>query len=204
MLNAERERLRSAAVPVVRVQTSAVGLALVEALIGYEWLLSALNKMLSPAFRSGLAGQLKMAMAGNPNGWWVALTKAMVLPHAQLWAVLAEVGELLVALGFFAGAALWASGRFPAQRWARRVNLVVIGALLGSAVMTANYYLMAGATLPGLDPSNPFNEGLSIDGLLTLIALGLLLVHAAPLWQRSMMPMRGLQNGDERASLECP
>jgi thiosulfate dehydrogenase [quinone] large subunit len=172
-------------VPVVGAQTAAVGLAMVEALIGYEWLLSALNKILSPTFRSGLAGQLKMAMAGNPNGWWVALATRLILPHAQLWAVLAEVGELLVALGFIAGAALWASGRFPVRRWARRVNVVVIGALLGSAMMTANYYVMAGQTLPGLDPSNPFNEGLSIDGLLTLIAVGLLLLHAAPLWQRS-------------------
>jgi thiosulfate dehydrogenase [quinone] large subunit len=175
---------------VVRVQTAAVGLALVEALIGYEWLLSALNKMLSPTFRAGLAGQLKMAMAGNPNTWWVALAKAVVLPHAQLFAVLAEVGELLVALGFFAGAALWASGRFPLRRWARRVNMVVIGALLGSALMTANYFLMAGQTLPGLDLSNPFNEGLSIDGLLTLIAVGLLLVHATPLWRQSSQAER--------------
>jgi hypothetical protein len=29
-----------------------------------------------------------------------------VLPHAPLFAVLVEVGELLVALGFFAGAVL--------------------------------------------------------------------------------------------------
>jgi hypothetical protein len=70
------------------------------------------------------------------------------------------------------------------------VNLGVLGALLGSALMTANYYVMAGETLPGLDPGNPFNEGLSIDGLLTLIALGLLLVHAAPLWQRDAQPER--------------
>jgi thiosulfate dehydrogenase [quinone] large subunit len=183
-MKSERGRLRSAAVPVVRVQTAAVGLALVEALLGYEWLLSALNKILSPTFRSGLAGQLKMDMAGNPNGWWVALAKGLVLPHASLFGVLVEVGELLVALGFFAGAALWVSGRFPVRRWACRVNLGVIGALLGSALMTANYYVMSGATLPGLDPSNPFNEGLSIDGLLTLVAVGLLLVHAVPLWTR--------------------
>jgi thiosulfate dehydrogenase [quinone] large subunit len=188
VLTSERGR-RAAAVPVVRAQ-AAVGLALVEALIGYEWLLSALNKILSPGFRSGLAGQLKLAMAGNPNTWWVALARGLVLPHAQLFGVLVEVGEVLVALGFVAGAALWAGGRFPVRRWARRVNLVVIGALLGSAMMTANYYVMAGQTLPGLNPSNPFNEGLSIDGLFTLIAVGLLLVHAAPLWQRDAQPER--------------
>lgn len=173
---------RRAATSVAGARAATWGVALVEALIGYEWLLSALNKMLSPTFRSGLTAQMMMALHGNPNTWWVALTKRLVLPHAQLCAVLVEVGELLVALGFFAGAALWASGQFPTRRWTRRLNLGVLAALLGGALMTANYYLMAGDTLPGLNPGNPFNEGLSIDGLLTLVAVGLFVIHAAPLW----------------------
>lgn len=79
-----------------------------------------------------------------------------------------------------AGAALWASGQFPAHRWTRRLNLGVLGALLGGAGMTANYYMMSGATLPGLNPANAFNEGLSIDGLLTLVAVGLGVIHVLP------------------------
>lgn len=169
--------------PVARVQAqpAALGLAAVEAVIGYEWLLSALNKMLSPAFSSGLVGQMAMAMHGNPNTWWVALVKRLVLPQAHLFAALVEVGELFVALGFFAGALLWASGRLPSARWARYLNLGVLAALVGSALMTANYYIMSGATIPGLNPGNPFNEGLSIDGLLTFIAVALFAIHAAPL-----------------------
>ncbi len=142
--------------PIAHDRAASWGVALVEALIGYTWLLSALNKMLNPGFRTGLAAQLTMAMRGNPNTWWVALSTRLVLPHAQLCAVLVEVGELLVALGFFAGAALWASGQFPMRRWARRLNLGVLGALMGGALMTANYYVMSGATLPGLDPANAF------------------------------------------------
>ena len=115
----------------------------------------------------------------------------------QLFGVLVEVGELLVALGFFAGAALWASGRFPMRRAQRRLNLGVLAALVGGALMTANYYVMSGATLPGLNPGNPFNEGLSIDGLLTFIALGLLAIHVAPLWlQRAR---HGREAGSTRA-----
>jgi len=166
--------------PIAHDRAASWGVALVEALIGYTWLLSALNKMLNPGFRTGLAAQLTMAMRGNPNTWWVALSTRLVLPHAQLCAVLVEVGELLVALGFFAGAALWASGQFPMRRWARRLNLGVLGALMGGALMTANYYVMSGATLPGLDPANAFNEGLSIDGLLTLVAVGLGVIHSCP------------------------
>jgi thiosulfate dehydrogenase [quinone] large subunit len=175
--------------PVARVQPAALGLAVVEAVIGYEWLLSALNKMLSPDFASGLAQQLVIAMRGNPNSWWVALSKNLVLPHTQLFAVLVEVGELLVGLGFFAGALLWASGRFPVARWARYLNLAVLAALVGGTLMTANYYVMSGETWPLLNPGDPFDEGLSIDGLLTLITVGLFAVHAVPLWRRR--PRRG-------------
>ena len=115
----------------------------------------------------------------------MALANRLVLPHAQLFAVLVEVGELLVARSFFAGAVLWASGQFPTRQWARRLNLGVLGALVGGTLMTANYYVMSGATLPGLDPANAFNEGLSIDGLLTLVAVGLCVIHVLPLRSRA-------------------
>ena len=177
----ERAGSRSLAALAARLHPAAIGVAIVEAIIGYEWLLSALDKILSPTFLSGLAQQMRVNMQGNPNTWWVALARRLVLPHVQLFGVLVEVGEVLVALGFFAGAVLWASGRFPVTRWTRRLNLGVLAALLGGALMTANYYVMSGATLPGLNPGNPFNEGLSIDGLLTFIALGLLVIHLAPL-----------------------
>lgn len=43
--------------------------------------------------------------------------------------------------------------------------------------MTANYYLMSGSGLPWLHASDPFSEGLDIDGLLTLAALALLAIQ---------------------------
>ena len=173
----------AAAAAVAKVVPAAAGLALVEAAIGYEWLLSGLNKVLSSGFGSGLAHQLQTSLQGNPNGWWVSLANSLVLPHAQLFAVLVEVGELLVGLGLFAGAALWVSGRVAASRWARLLNLGVIVALVGGVLLSANYVVMSGDTLPGLNPGNAFNEGLSIDSLLTIIGLGLLAIHllASPL-----------------------
>lgn len=167
-----------------RLTPTALGLSVIEALIGYEWLVSALDKILSADFRSGLAHQLQMNMQGNPNTWWVSFADRLMVPHAQFCAVLAEVGELLVALGFFAGAVLWISGRFPVTRWARLLNVGAILALVGGALMTANYYLMAGNTFPGVNPGDPFDEGLSLDGLLTLMGFGLLIVHLSLLWRR--------------------
>ena len=46
-------------------------------------------------------------------------------------------------------------------------------------MMSVNYAVLGGDTLPGLNPANPFNEGLSIDSLLVIIGVGLLLVHVA-------------------------
>ena len=164
------------------------GLALVEGVIGYLWLVSALNKWLNPQFRPALARMLVGQFKGNPNHWWVAFTRWLVLPHAPVWAALVQIGELLVALGYFAGVALWASGRFPRARWARRLNWGVLLALLGGALLTANYYLMSGDTVPGLEPGKAFQEGLSIDGLATLLALALLAVHLLALRARPPAP----------------
>jgi thiosulfate dehydrogenase [quinone] large subunit len=155
----------------------------VEAAIGYEWLLSGLNKVLSADFSSGLAHQLQTNLQGNPNRWYASLTNSLVMPHARLFAALAQVGELLVAAGFVAGAALWVGGRLAASRWARLLHLGVVVALVGGILLSANYAVMSGDTLPGINAANPFNEGLSIDSLLTIIGLGLVVVHVLALRQ---------------------
>jgi uncharacterized membrane protein YphA (DoxX/SURF4 family) len=96
---------------------AAWGVAVVEASIGYEWLLSGLNKVLSPTFVSGLAGTLRENLQGNPNRWYASLADALIIPHARIFALPAEGGEILVALGMFAGAMLWVSGRVRESRW---------------------------------------------------------------------------------------
>jgi hypothetical protein len=160
------------------------GLALVEGVLGYLWLVSALNKWLNPQFRPGLAHMLQGQVKDNPNHWWVAIMRWLVLPHAPVWAPLIQVGELRVAVGYFGGVALWLSGQLPRARWARRANWGVLLALLGGALLTANYYLMSGDTVPGLEPGKAFQEGISIDGLATLLALALLAVHLLALRAR--------------------
>jgi thiosulfate dehydrogenase [quinone] large subunit len=177
--------LRALPTALARVTPAVWGLALVEAAIGYEWLLSGLNKVLSTNFSSSLAHELQTSLQGNPNTWYASVTSAVVMPHAQLFAALVEVGELLVAAGMFAGAALWVGGRAAASRGARLLNLGVIVALLGGILMSANYALMGGDTLPGINAANPFNEGVSIDSLLTIIGLGLVLIHTVALRRTS-------------------
>jgi thiosulfate dehydrogenase [quinone] large subunit len=146
-------------------------------LLGYEWLLSGLNKLLSPDFASNLSANLQQSFTGNPNGWYVSLLTRLVIPHAGLFAALVEGGEVLVALGLAAGAGWWLRGTRLRPVWARSLHLGGALALAGGALMTANYWLLAGNTLPWLKTDAPFGEGLDIDGLLTLVALALLVVH---------------------------
>lgn len=162
---------------------TAWGIAIIEAILGYEWLLSALNKLSSQDYVRDFSPMLQqMALPGNPNGWWVALIQRLVLPAAPQWAQLVVVGELGVAFGCFTGAVLWASGRFPKARWTRWLNCTVLVALAGGVFLTLNYDWMAGAAFPWVNPTDPFDEGVSLDSILTGIGVSLLLLHLLTWW----------------------
>jgi thiosulfate dehydrogenase [quinone] large subunit len=156
---------------------AAWGMAAILLLLAYEWLLSSLNKLLSADFRAGLADELRESIADNPNHWYVRVLNDGVISHARAVAFIVEWGEIFVALGLALGAVLWIVGDRLSVRWLRRLHLVVIGSLLGAAFMTANYYLMDGNKLPWLNTGAPFDEGLGLDGLLTLVALALVAVE---------------------------
>jgi len=165
---------------------AAWGIALVEAILGYEWLLSALNKLMSPSYVRDFSPMLQqMALPGNPHSWWVTFVQHVVLPAAPQWARLVEVGEWGVALGCFTGAVLWASGRFPSASWTRWLNLGVLLALAGGVLLTLNYGWMAGTGFPWINPTDPYDEGVSLDTILTGIGLGLFLLHLLTWWPAS-------------------
>lgn len=74
----------------VQKETRAV-LAVVQALIGFEWLVSGANKVLSGAFPQGLAQNLSEGLADNPNAWYVAFLRSVVLPHSVFFGYLIEL-----------------------------------------------------------------------------------------------------------------
>jgi hypothetical protein len=153
------------------------GLAVVYLMLAYEWLLAGLNKDLSGTFRSGLANRIHGSLVDNPHGWYVSLVKWGVLPHVGVFAAAVEIGELLVAAGLIWGALLWMRPEWFSVRLRRWLGVAVSAALLGAAVMALNYYLLAGQEWPWLMTSDPFVEGLSIDGLVMLISVLLIPVQ---------------------------
>jgi len=155
------------------------GLGLVYAMLAYEWLLSGLNKALSGTFRAGLSNRIHGSLVDNPHGWYVSFVSRAVLPHVGFFAAATLIGELLVAAGLIWGALLWLRpGWFPAgfRPW---LGIAVTGALAGAALMELNYYLLAGEEWPWLKTHDPFNVGLSVDGLVLLISLALIPVQLA-------------------------
>ena len=167
--------------PITGEQTTSTaaswGLGLVYAMLAYEWLLSGLNKALSGKFRTGLTNRINGSLIDNPHGWYVSLVKRAVLPHVDLFAAATQIGELLVAAGLIWGAFLWLRpGWFPDgfRPW---LGIAVTGALAGAALMEINYYLLAGERWPWLKTNDPFNVGLSVDGLVLLISLALIPVQ---------------------------
>lgn len=167
-------RIERAATSAAAERVAAWGIGAMLIAFAYEWFLSGMNKLTSGDFRSGLSGQVADAVSGNPNHWYASLLNSVVVPHGAFFAVLTELGEIAVSLGLICGAVRWlADGRLSAA-WRRRLDLATIGALAGSAFMTANYYLMSGFGIPWLHASDAFSEGLDIDGLLTIVALALL------------------------------
>lgn len=171
------ENINAVVTPVATRSATMWGVALAELAIGYEWLISGLNKLFSGTFTSGLAHTLQTSLDGNPNAWYGNLVKALVLPHPGLFGGLVVSGEVLVGLGMFMGAALWFLGRRLSARWMHLLHLLTAVALVGGVLMSLNYALLGGDTLPWINASNPFNEGISIDSLLAMIGLGLLAAH---------------------------
>lgn len=181
MYGASRLQEKSASAPghwpkdvaVTTHRTAVWGLASVYLLLAYEWLISGFNKLMSADFQSGLGKQIQDATASNPNHWYARFLTQVALPHTVVMAFLVQWGEIAVGLGLVLGAVRWlARYRFGANlvRW---LDAALIAALMGGAFMTLNYWLMSGNTLPWLNAGDPFNEGIDIDGLLTLVSIAL-------------------------------
>lgn len=174
---APEPRSKEAAIPAMRA--ASWGLASVYLLLAYEWLISGFNKLMSADFQSGLGKQINDAAGGNPNHWYVRFLTQVELPHTVAMAFLVQWGEIAVGLGLVVGAVRWlACPRLP-DRLLRWFDVILVAALIGGALMTVNYWFMAGNTLPWLNAGNPFNEGIDIDGLLTLVSVALLVTQVS-------------------------
>jgi len=156
-----------------------LGLLAVQALLGYEWLMSGLTKVVRGGFPSGLAGELREKSEGAAS-WYSSFLDSVVIPNGTLFGVLIILGELAVGVALIAAAAVWAF------RWQRlgprgRTGLLAatIAAGIGGIVMNVNFHLANGSAHPWLIPGDGFDEGVDLDSFMPAVQLVLVIVSVS-------------------------
>ena len=155
-----------------------IGLLLIQIFVGYEWLMSGLVKIVRGGFPAGLADELTEKSEGI-GGWYRTFLDDAVIPNAQAFGYLIELGELLIGVALIGAALAWlfAWKRLPVSGRAA-VLLVTILASLGGIFMNVNFHLANGSAHPWLIPAEGFDEGVDLDSLLPAIQLVLAGVSA--------------------------
>jgi hypothetical protein len=145
-------------------------LAAIQAIIGWEWITSGLNKVLSGSFPQNLKDTLSSGFQGNPNGWYIAFLQRAVLPHSVLYGYLIEWTEVIIGVVLLCGVLLlvWfpkMPGKVP---YKLSIGLYVLIAMVAvvAAFLCINFHFWLGKSLipgPGADPAD---EGVDLDALM--------------------------------------
>ena len=174
-----------------------IGLLAVQLLVGYEWLMSGLTKIVRGGFPSGLADELRDKSQGAA-GWYKSFLDGSAIPHASTFGYLIEIGELLVGLALIVAALVWLF------RWERLPEAGRLAILATTAIasfvaifMAVNFHLANGAPHPWFIAKDGFDEGIDLDSLLPAIQLVLIGVSVA-LWR---VERRATQPGQRRTRI---
>ena len=137
------------AVPHVRPVLSMIGLLLVEMIIGYEWLISGLVKVVRGDFPSGLAATLLEKLPKVP-AWYGSFLSGAVIPNALYFGYAIEIAEVLAGLVLLAGPviALFAWERVP-HRMRQAVLFFTAVATIGGAFLAVNLHVPTRLGIPG-------------------------------------------------------
>jgi thiosulfate dehydrogenase (quinone) large subunit len=165
-------------------KTSRLLLAAIQAIIGWEWLMSGGNKLLSGTFPQGLADTISSMLKENPNGWYVSFLQQVILPHSVLYGYLVEWTEVAIGVILLGGAViLLVQPRgigHPQYRLTLAYSIASIGAALVGAFMTVNFHFLTGGWIfPWFSSSAANGEGIDLDALLPPFELVIILAQGA-------------------------
>lgn len=159
---------KTASVPVLQEKSSpwVIGMVIVQIIIGYEWFVSGLVKIVRGDFTSGLADELAEKVEGA-YGWYASLLEGVIIPNASSFGFIIEIAEILIGIAFIAVPLFWlfARQRVPERFWATAFLLTAIAAI-GGIFMAANFHLANGYAHPWIIPMDSFEEGVDFDTLL--------------------------------------
>ncbi len=168
--------------------------AALQVVIAWEWLVSGANKMLAGDFPQKLAGTLEDGIKNNPNGWYVAFLKQFILPHSVGFGYTIEFTEGLIGVALLIGAVLLLG---PVRRHGDpqyRIALVEMSAAAFAALVCAFlcvnfHFFMGDGVLPGIDVSNAFDEGISLDTLMPPLSVIILYLNLLVLSDMTNFPL---------------
>ena len=170
-LTIHRIEARTMTVQHVRPVLSMIGLLIVEMIIGYEWLISGLVKLIRGDFPSGLAATLLEKLPKIP-AWYGSFLSRAVIPNATYFGYAIEIAELLAGVVLLVGPviALFAWERVP-HRIRKAVLFFTAVATIGGAFLAINFPVANAASHPWFFPEDSFDEGIDLDSVLPAIQI---------------------------------
>ena len=163
-----------------------IALAGLQLLVGYEWLVSGVDKLLFGLFPERLGGLLaQLVGSGQLPGFFAALLQQVAVPNAVLFGYVIEWGETLAGLGLVT-AGLMALLRPFAERYLRGALAVAFAfglrllgflaplAAAGAGLLGLSFFFLDGLPKPWFTPSIAY--GGAIDTGLFLAAASVVLV----------------------------
>lgn len=154
-----------------RPSLSTVGFLIVTMVIGYEWFISGLDKLVRGNFPAGLEGEL-LEKSADTSAWYGSFVQSVVIPNARIFGYAIEISELLAGIALIAGPLIWI---FAWHRISDRIRRTLLfsmaAAAIGGAFLAVNLHFANGASHPWLIPGAAFDEGIDLDIVLPAIQI---------------------------------
>jgi hypothetical protein len=154
---------------------------LVQIVIGYAWLASAIDKLRSATFLPGLPEELAEMSEETKYGWYRRFLEDVAIPNAELFGRLVTWGELLVGISLMALAAFLVL-RGSDGRWALSASAIGAAALLVGVFMNVNFHLAEGYYHPFAGYGDGLDGSVDLDSLMPLTQLVLLAFNLTIAW----------------------
>jgi uncharacterized membrane protein YphA (DoxX/SURF4 family) len=182
-----RPQARAAA----RTTSTNVALAGLQLVIGYQWLVSGVDKILLGTFPTQI-GQLLVVQIGSGKlpAYFAALLQALVVPNASAFGYAVMLGETLAGLGLIAAGLLMlvrplvevhASGslREIFATADRLVTALAPVAAMGAGLLGLSYYLLDGAPPLWFTPSLAYGGAIAPGMMVALASLVLVVAQVS-------------------------
>lgn len=197
---APRQSVAPAALPLptaapVRVERGDVALAGLYLLLGYEWLVSGVDKLLIGNFPDQLGNLLRGSLSGNHlPGFFAAILRTLVAPNAVLFGGVIEFAELLAGIALITAGLVTLLNPLATRHLTgtlarlyrggtRLLSALTPLAAIGTALLGLSFFLLNGLPAPWFTPSIAY--GGAIDTGLFLAVGSLILLAAQWIGQRA-------------------